>query len=128
MVGACSFPIPSLTAQPPEETTGSISPAPPLLQKLFAELGPEEVRRSRAALAVALDPQGNGTRVTWDNPETGMSGVIAATGAPFVDSDEICRAFTASLTAGGTTRRVAGKACKFSADEWLLRELKPQKT
>jgi surface antigen len=127
MLGACSFAIPSLTAQAPDETTGSVAPAPPV-QKLFGELGPEEIRRSRAAIVVALDPQGNGARVKWDNPESGMSGQIAANGPPFVDSDEVCRKFTASLATHTRVKRVTGTACKFSADEWLVRELKPQKT
>ena len=126
-LAGCSFAIPSLTAKAPEETTGSISPAP-LAQKLFAELGPEEVRRSRAALAVALDPQGNGKPVKWDNPETGMSGEISPNGPPFVESDEVCRAFTASLDADTTSRSAAGIACKMSAEEWLLRDLHPKKS
>jgi surface antigen len=126
-LGGCSFAIPSLTPNAPEETTGSISPAP-TSQKLFAELGPEETRRSRAALAVALDPQGNGKPVKWDNPESAMSGEITPEGAPFVEADEICRTFTASLATDTKSRRVLGKACRFSADEWLLRDLRPKKS
>jgi surface antigen len=123
MLGGCSFSIASLKAEAPEEVTGSITPAP-TVQILFPDLGPEEVRRSRAALAVALDPQGNGHPVKWDNPESGMRGEIAAGGPPFVESDEICRAFSASLqTKPGGTKRAEGRACKISADEWVLRKL-----
>ena len=123
MLGGCSFSIASLKPEAPEETTGSIKPAP-TAQLLFPELGPEEARRSRAALAVALDPQGNGHPVKWDNPETGMRGEVAAGGAPFVESDEICRAFSASLqTSGGATKRAEGRACRISGDEWVLRKL-----
>jgi surface antigen len=127
-LGACSFAIPSLTtSSAPEETTGSITPAP-AAQRLFPELGPEETRRSRAALAVALEPQGNGKAVKWDNPESGMHGDIVPEGVPYVEADEICRAFTASLrTAAGVTKTAEGRACKISADEWVLRKLQPRR-
>ncbi len=96
--------------------------------KLFPDLGPEEARRARAALAVALDPQGNGKAVKWDNPESGMHGDISASGSPFVEADEICRSFTASLrTDAGVAKAAEGKACKISADEWVLRKLQPRK-
>ena len=127
-LGACSFAIPSLTAQGPEDVTGSITPAP-TVERLFPDLGPEEARRSRAALAVALDPQGNGRPVKWDNPESGMGGEITPGGAPFVEDDEICRTFSASLeTAAGGAKRAEGLACKVSADEWVLRRLQRRKS
>jgi surface antigen len=98
---------PSLTAKSaPGETTGSIGPAP-AARKLFPDLGPEEDRRARAALAVALDPQGNGKPVKWDNPESGIAGEIAASGAPFVEADEICRAFTTSFEPAAGARKRA---------------------
>ncbi|MGA0597283.1 RT0821/Lpp0805 family surface protein [Enterovirga sp. CN4-39] len=127
VLAGCSFAIPSLTAKAPEDVTGSITPAPAAL-KLFPELGPEEVRRLRAALTVALDPQGNGKPVKWDNPESGMGGDITPSGAPFVEANEICRAFTASLESASVSKTAQGKACKVSADEWVLRKLetKPQ--
>ncbi len=123
-LAGCSFSIPSLTAKPARgETTGSISPAP-AARKLFPDLGPEEDRRARAALAVALDPQGNGKPVKWDNPESGIAGEVAASGAPFVEADEICRAFTTSLEpVAGSRKRAEGTACRASADDWILRRL-----
>jgi surface antigen len=125
-LAGCSFSIPSLTAKSaPGETTGSIAPAP-AARKLFPDLGPEEDRRARAALAVALDPQGNGKPVKWDNPESGIAGEVAASGAPFVEADEICRAFTTSFEpAAGARKRAEGMACRVSADDWVLRRLEP---
>ncbi|NNM74850.1 RT0821/Lpp0805 family surface protein [Enterovirga aerilata] len=126
-LAGCSFSIPSLTAKPaPEETTGSISPAPTVL-RMFPDLGPEEARRARAALAVALDPQGNGQPVKWDNPESGMRGEIVPHGPPFVESDEICRLFAASLDTGSASKRAEGKACRVSAGEWVLRKLQAKR-
>lgn len=125
MLGACSFAIPALTASAPEDTTGSIVPAA-AADRLFPELGPEETRRTRAALAVALDPQGNGQPVKWDNPESGLRGEIAPNGSPFVEADEVCRNFTTTLEGGsGAARTAAGHACRLSGEDWILRTLRP---
>jgi surface antigen len=35
-------------------------------------------------MAVALDPQGSGSPVTWDNPDTGFKGTFTPVGQPFV--------------------------------------------
>ncbi len=126
MLGGCSFSTATLAPEPPEEVTGSIAPAP-VAQTLFHDLGPEEVRRSRAALAVALDPQGNGQPVKWDNPESRMRGEIAPGGPPFVEANEICRTFSAILQAPeAATKRVVGSACRLSGDGWILRKLQPK--
>ena len=47
---------------------------------------------------MALDPQGPGTQVSWDNPATTRKGTFTPTGAPFVKNDEICRDFSAHLS------------------------------
>jgi surface antigen len=125
-LGGCSFAIPSVVAGK-EETTGSITRAPDLRDaRLFADLGQEDSRRAKGALALALDPQGNGRPVRWDNPETGMRGQVAADGPPYVESNEICRAFTATLeTATGKTAAVEGRACRTTPDDWPLKKLGP---
>ena len=45
---------------------------------LSSELGPEDLRRADGAMAVALDPQGNGAPVNWDNPQSGDQGLVHA--------------------------------------------------
>ena len=52
----------------------------------------------QGALALALDPQGNGAAVAWDNPDTGLKGGFTPVGRPFVKGDAICRAFRRPLT------------------------------
>ena len=117
-----SFPIESLVADP--EVTGSITPRE--VSPLGPDLSAEDWRRARSALAVALDPQGNGSPARWDNPESGMAGVFTPVAAPFVKDDTVCRAFTASLSSrGGTGKRLHGSACRLAAGEWLIREVKP---
>ena len=109
---------------PDAETTGSIRPA--IVPPLSPDLGAEDWRRAKGALAVALDPQGSGSSVSWDNPDTEMKGNFAPVGQPFVKTDEICRAFLATLTAKtGTPSSLQGTACRQSGGEWAIKDVKP---
>jgi surface antigen len=117
-LAACSFALPSLMPQP-AETTGSVkSPE----RRLFRDLGDEDWRRAKGALAVALDLQGNGRPVKWDNPDTKAGGAVAPLGGPFVLSNDICRRYRATLTRpDGEPRSTEGKACRVESDEWEIR-------
>lgn len=120
--GGCSFSLPSVSAAP-EETTGSLRPVESRLSK---ELGEEDWRRAKAALAVALHPQSNGRPVKWDNPETKMAGEIAPASPPYVNSNEVCRKFRAIVDPPGKpAHTVDGSACKLSAHEWAIRDIGP---
>jgi surface antigen len=121
-LGACSFEISSLLE--PAETTGSIVPT--FKSPLSSDLGPEDWRRAKAALGVALDPQGNGSSASWENSETGLKGTFVPVGAPFVQSDEVCRAFVATITKSAeTSSSLQGTACRRSPDEWGIHGVKP---
>ncbi|WP_244610467.1 RT0821/Lpp0805 family surface protein [Microvirga pakistanensis] len=124
---ACSYSL-GMAGMDVEEpkATGSISsanahtaPSP-----LSPDLNEEDWRRAKAALGVALDPQGPGTQVSWDNPETSMKGSFTPTGAPFVKNDEICRTFNARLS-GPTQASLHGTACRLSGEEWTVKQVKP---
>ena len=120
--GSLSYSVASLV--PDEETTtGSIAAKP--RNPLSADLSAEDWRRAKGALAVALDPQGNGSAVTWDNPETGVKGHFTPVGQPFVKSDEICRAFLAGVTGQDSTSNLQGTACRLSGQDWAIKEVKP---
>jgi len=93
---------------------------------LSSDLDEEDWRRAKAALAVALDPQGPGTHVSWDNPATARKGTFTPAGAPFVRNDEICRSFSASLS-GSSAASLHGTACRPSGGEWVIKDVKPQK-
>ena len=95
-----------------------------IVSPLSAELGIEDWRRAKGAMAVALDPQGSGSPVTWDNPDTGFKGTFTPVGQPFVKGDEICRAFLAGLT-GQATSSLQGTACRLSGEEWAIKDVKP---
>jgi surface antigen len=102
----------------PELAPGQVSPFSPLLDD-------EDWRRQRAALATALDPQGNGGQVRWDNAASGHRGAFTAAGNAFLIRDDICRAFTASVATQEPEQRFEGHACRVSPTEWIIREAKP---
>jgi surface antigen len=108
---------------PEPETTSSITPR--IVSPLSPELAAEDWRRAKGALAIALDPQGSGASVSWDNPDTDSKGNFAPVGQPFVNTDEICRAFLATLTAKGNATSLQGTACRPSGGEWAIKDVKP---
>jgi surface antigen len=101
--------------------TGSIEKRPVSFGDDLAE---EDWRRARAALTVALDPQGNGRPVKWDNPETGLHGTVNPTGLPYVAEDLICRNFLASVIGPERSRFVRGTGCKPSGGAWTLKRIR----
>lgn len=121
-LGGCSV-TPSPSSDSRVETTGSIARSG--VTVLSADLGQEDWRRAKGALATALDPQGNGAPVKWDNPDSEIGGTFTPVAQPFVKADEICRVFIATITFPGRTSSLQGTACKLSADEWQLREVRP---
>jgi surface antigen len=126
---ACSIATP-LGAGVDSEPTGSISAValktttPPILP---ASLDEEDRRRALGALAIALDPQGNGTAVRWDNPVSKAHGSVTPSGFAYPANNLICRAFSAQFdtTAGSETAR--GAACRDKDAQWTLSELRPTK-
>ncbi len=123
--GACSVSMPIGSLVEDQTTTGSVNVK--AVSPLSAELGAEDWRRAKGALGIALDPQGNGSSVSWDNPETGMKGTFVPVGQPFVKSDEICRAFLATVIGQASTSSLHGTACRPSGDEWRIKSMKPWK-
>ena len=124
---ACSlsFPITGFKAED-AGPTGSIDRSAGMLSPA---LDREDWRRAKAALAVALDPQGNGTGVAWQNTASGAKGSFAALAPPFLDHDRICRSFMAVVTPKAQTeRRVAGSACRETDGAWALRDIKDSGT
>jgi hypothetical protein len=114
------------------EATGSIAkpapaPAPPAVSPLSRKLDAEDWRRAKAALGVALDPQGNGSTVAWANPQTGRRGSFVPVAAPYPVDGQVCRAFIARID-GDPHEHVQGAACRIGAtDDWDLMDVKPFK-
>lgn len=129
LLAACSVLSPLSRSGDGDMVTGSISPKQPepadRLMLLDTRLDPEDLRRARAAFATALDPQGSGAAVRWDNPDSGAKGSVAAVGSPYLQGDTICRNFVASAHASSPESWRQGSACRQGPGEWDIREMKP---
>ena len=122
VLGGCAMSFPMASLLPGDDVTGSNSPVP------FGRMLDEEGRRREtAALATALDPQGDGATVKWDNAKSGDRGAITAVGKAYTADGKICRAFISELKQGDTNRKLQGTACTVSAGEWKVSQAKPAK-
>jgi surface antigen len=131
--GGCSITLPIFSSDKsdPQEktatlTTASVKPAKGI-SPLSSELGTEDWRRAAGAMALALDPQGNGAAVNWDNPESGTKGVFSPVSGPVLRSDEICRAFLSTVVLQTGSSKMQGTACRPSGGEWSIKEIAPWK-
>lgn len=116
----CSISMPMNGFVTDQMATGSIQRPDALL---FKALDQEDDRRAKAALAVALDPQGNGASVAWSNPQSGAKGVFVASAPPFTRDSLVCRAFTAHVMPDAKSEReVDGSACRGEGGEWRVAE------
>ncbi len=109
---------------PEQDVTGSTTRHP---SPLSPALDAEDWRRARAALSVALDLQGNGKPVSWDNPESGLKGSFEPIGSAFVAKDEICRNFMAELKGAEPQTFLRALACRQGQDTWAIRDVKQGK-
>jgi surface antigen len=103
--------------------TGSIARPNPLSRALDSE----DWRRAKAALSTAVDPQGNGETVNWDNPQTGAKGSFVAVAAAYPSDDGICRAFISNVSAKDAAESLQGTACRDKLGEWSLSNVRPWK-
>jgi surface antigen len=116
-----SMPIASL-ATSSEDTAGG---AP---KSSFARfLGSEDLRRAEAALATALDPQGDGSLVGWENPESGIKGSFTPIGQAYPADARICRVFVSRIDRKGNEQSMRGTACAEKAGDWTIAEVSPLK-
>jgi surface antigen len=125
ILAGCSmaFPISPLMWPGSKEDAAGAVPKPPLGGLLDAE----DWRRAKAALSTALDPQGNGSLVSWDNPDSGNKGSFIPVGKPFPLAAGICRVFLAEVNCKGDEHALQGTACSDKRGEWTIAEAKPWK-
>jgi len=108
-----SMPLPSFVSR--DDVTGSIAkPISPLSNALDSE----DWRRAKGALAVALDPQGNGAIVHWDNPVSGVKGSFLPTSEARAVDDQICRDFETEIAGSHPTESLTGSGCRDKQGEW----------
>ena len=125
VLAGCSmaFPISPLMSPGSKEDAAGAVPKSSLAGLLDAE----DWRRAKAALATALDPQGNGSLVGWDNPDSGNKGSFTPVGKPFPLEAGICRVFLAEVDRKGDEQAMQGTACLDKRGEWTIAEAKPWK-
>jgi len=133
--GGCSLVLPFEAPPKPAiasdvVVTGSITPRPTTsprepYQVISTELDPEDWRRAEGALAVALDPQGNGGPAAWDNAESRRRGSFAPVGEPVLQNDLICRGFLARIISVERTSEHRGRACRTGPGQWEVRDVTP---
>ncbi len=115
-----SFPISPLIS-PKEEAGEALKPS------LANLLDGEDWRRAKPALSAALDPQGSGALVWWENPQSGHKGSFTPLGSPYPYDARICRVFLAKIDRKGAEQSVEGTACSDKGGEWSLAEAKPER-
>lgn len=102
--------------------TGSIPAKAPTLSNALDQ---EDWRRASAALGVALDPQGGGAAVNWDNPSSNAKGSFTPVGQPYPAQGKVCRAFLAEVGTKDSQEHLQGTACRDKSADWKLIEVKP---
>jgi surface antigen len=126
-LGGCSIAVPSSSPSAlwrDDDITGSIPKKP---EGLSRTLDAEDSRRATAAMGTALDPQGSGASVNWDNPQSGARGSFTPVGQAYPLDGKICRAFLADVTTKDQQERLQGAACREKTAEWTLQDVKPWK-
>ena len=123
-----SMPIASVMGHD-DDVTGTIVKTPPKPPHalLSADMDPEDWRRAKAAMGVALDPQGAGTAVDWANPATGAKGTFTPVAKAYPTDVKVCRAFIAKIDLKKADSAVQGTACVDKAGEWEVTESHPWK-
>jgi len=124
-LGGCatSIPLPSFASFSKSDVTGSIPKTSPLSSKLNSE----DWRRAKGALAVAMDPQGNGAPVSWENPQSHAKGSFVPVGQAWAKDDGICRTFLAKVGGSHPPLQLQGSACREKGGEWQVGKVQPWK-
>ena len=105
------------------QATGSIAAPARKKPALPAALDEEDRRRAMGALSIALDPQGNGATVRWDNPVSKSHGLVTPLGYAYPDRDLICRKFSAIFDTMAGAETDKGAACRDKDADWSLAEI-----
>lgn len=119
-----TFQMPSLMGSSEDvQTTGSLTSTKIEESEIFssANFDEEDQRRAQNALGLALDPQGSGAVVQWENPDSGKKGSFVPLANPYVEGDDICRAFSSEIAQGSTMNVYQGIACRLSGEDWKIK-------
>lgn len=121
-VSGCSLTMHLTSLHGEDEHTASASKP---ISPLSPHMDEEDWRRAQSALSLAVDPQGSGQPVNWDNPGSKRRGVFAPSGQVVLTEQTVCREFSAILIEQGTPEtRHEGKACRQGPGEWAIRDIR----
>ena len=124
--GGCMNAGPMASLMTDEDVTGSIQVAASgLSASPLPLLSPDDWTAASKALDAALDPQGSGVAVVWENPASGKRGTMTAVGATYAADGLTCRAFLADIGVGAPDRRLQGRGCRTEGGQWAVSDLKP---
>ena len=126
MTGGCMTGGPMASLMTDEDVTGSIrAPAPGLSASPLPLLSPEDWSQASKALASALEPQGAGAAVVWENSVSGARGTITPVGLVYGADGQTCRAFLAEMEGRALAQRLQGRGCRTGDGPWVVSDLKP---
>jgi surface antigen len=118
---------PDITGSIPQKDASQKQSEPGIVSSFFPKMDAEDFRRANAALVTALDPQGNGGHVRWENTESQAKGSFAPIGNAYLVKDDICRVFVAMTSFKAPEEWVQGTACRTGPGAWAIKDVKPWK-
>jgi hypothetical protein len=125
-MGGCMMGGPMASLALDEDVTGSIrASAPPPAASPLPALGADDWALASKALASALDPQGPGAAVLWENTASGARGSITPVGLVYASDGQTCRAFLAEIAGAAAVQRLQGRGCREGQGGWAVSDLKP---
>lgn len=86
-------------------------------QKIGSQLSPDDRRMALEAEYRALEDSPGGQPVTWQDPDTGVSGVVVAA-PPYQVGSQNCRQYTHTVTINGVKEKARGAACRNKDGSW----------
>ena len=91
---------------------------------LGSEIGKSLDRADRLAMRQstqkALENNRTGNASTWRNPDSGNHGTVTPTRTYEVASGDVCREYQQTVTIGGKTQTVVGRACRQADGTWRI--------
>ncbi len=83
-------------------------------------LDERDKRMAAAAEQKALETAPSGTRVAWQNPDTGHSGTVTPIRTYQTSSGQYCREYQTDVTVGGKSEKAYGTACRQPDGSWKI--------
>lgn len=125
LTAGCSLSVPMNGNLADDAPTGTIRKPGPV-SPFSPQMDAEDWRRAKSALGTALDPQGNGASVAWENPKSGAKGSFVPLAQVYPKGDGICRSFAARVAVKGEAETVLhSSACRVNSGDWVVGQVTP---